>query len=162
MPYWATLRTKSSCEERAEKCLKALGFEVYCPRVAVQRIRSRGRRVKVMRPMFACYVFLLVTGEWHRAVIPPSVLDIVRSDGATPGAVPDAAMAEIRRREAEAFVKSEPPQLKAGAVVRIREGPLDDRLGLCTSVRGSQVVVLLSMFGAERKVRFNRTAVEAV
>jgi hypothetical protein len=34
--------------------------------------------------------------------------------------------------------------------------------GLCTSVRATTVMVLLSMFGAERKLRFDRAAVEAV
>jgi transcription antitermination factor NusG len=104
----------------------------------------------------------LVTGEWHKAVILPSVVGIVRSGSPTPGAVLEAAIAEIRRREAEAVAKPEPTKLKPGAIERIKEGPLDDRLGLCTSVRAATVMVLLSMFGAERKIRFDPGAVEAV
>jgi hypothetical protein len=47
------------------------------------------------------------------------------------------------------------------AIVRIKGGPLDDRIGMCTGVSANTVTVLLSMFGSERKVRFSRTAVEA-
>lgn len=76
--------------------------------------------------------------------------------------MPDCVIEEIRKREAEIAVKPEPPALRAGSIVRIKGGPLDDRLGLCTSVRAATVMVLLSMFGAERKLRFSRAAVEAV
>ena len=65
----------------------------------------------------------LVTGECHKAVILPSVVGIVRSGSPTPGAVLEAANAEIRRREAEAVAKPEPTKLKPGAIVRIQEGP---------------------------------------
>jgi hypothetical protein len=71
-------------------------------------------------------------------------------------------MAEIRRREAEEAPSPEPRKLKAGALVRIREGPLDERIDLCTSARANTVMVLLSMFGTERKIRFSRAAIEAV
>ena len=76
--------------------------------------------------------------------------------------MPDCAFTEIRRREAEGGPALWPPKLKAGALVRIKEGPLDDRIGLCRSVRAATVMVLLSMFGSERKIRFSRAAVEAV
>jgi hypothetical protein len=76
--------------------------------------------------------------------------------------VPDAVIEEIRKREAEIIAKPEPQSRKPGAIVRIKGGPLDDRLGLCTSVRSTTATVLLLMFGTERKLRFDRAAIEAV
>jgi transcription antitermination factor NusG len=161
--YWAALRVKTNCESKVELCLKALGLSAYCPRSRRQRIGSRGRRVTSIRPMFPNYLFILVTGQWRPALSIPSVSNAIKFGGtAAPSEVPDAVIEEIRRREAEIVATRDPPSLKAGSIVRIKGGPLDDRLGLCTSVRATTVMVLLSMFGTERRVKFDRAAVEAV
>ena len=161
--YWAALRVKTNCESKVELCLEALGLSAYCPRSRRERIGSRGRRVTSVRPTFPNYLFILVTGQWRPALTIPSVSNAIKFGGAAaPSAVPDAVIEEVRRREAEEAHKPRPPKLKAGVIVRIKEGPLDDRIGMCTSVRANTVMVLLSMFGAERKVKFDRAAVEAV
>jgi len=113
--------------------------------------------------MFPNYLFILVTGQWRPALSIPSVSNAIKfGSAAAPSAVPDAVIEEIRRREAEIVATRDSPSLKAGSIVRIKGGPLDDRLGLCTSVRPTTVMVLLSMFGTERRIKFDRTAVEAV
>ena len=160
--YWAALRVKTNCESKVELCLKALGLSAYCPRSRRERIGSRGRRVISITPMFPNYLFILVTGQWRPALSIPSVSKAIKFGGDAPSAVPDCVIAEIRKREAEIIAKPEPQSLKPGTIVRIKGGPLDDRLGLCTSVRSTTVMVLLSMFGTERKLRFDRAAVEAV
>jgi transcription antitermination factor NusG len=160
--YWAALRVKTNCESKVQLCLKALGLSAYCPRSRHERVGRRGKRVTSIRPMFPNYLFILVTGQWRPALSIPSVSKAIKFGGDAPSAVPDAVIEEIRKREAEEAHNPEPPKLKAGAIVRIKEGPLDDRLGLCTSVRANTVMVLLSMFGSERKIRFSRAAVEAV
>jgi transcription antitermination factor NusG len=160
--YWAALRTKTNCEAKAELCLKAIGLDAYCPRARHERIGRRGKRVMTIRPMFPNYLFILINGRWRPALSIPSVSNAIKFGDAAPSAVPDCVIEEIRRREAEVVVKPEPPKLKAGAIVRIKGGPLNDRIGMCTSVSANTVMVLLSMFGAERKVKFDRAAVEAV
>jgi transcription antitermination factor NusG len=55
-----------------------VGFEVYFPRVSEERRGRRGKRIVVNRPMFACYILLLVTGEWRPALSIPSVTNAVR------------------------------------------------------------------------------------
>ena len=155
--YWAALRCMANREERAARCLSAVGFEVYVPQTLVPRVGSHGRRKWVRRPMFACYLFILVTGEWRPAFSIQSVVGIVRNGGVSvPGAVPNCAIEEIRRRESEAMAataKPEPQNIKVGAVVRITGGALDDRIGVCTSVRANTVKVLLSFFGVERAIQ---------
>jgi transcription antitermination factor NusG len=105
----------------------------------------------------------LVTGQWRPALSIPSVSNAIKFGGAdAPSAVPDCVIEEIRKREADIIAKPEPKSLKPGSIVRIKGGPLDDKLGLCTSVRATTVMALISMFGTERKLRFDRAAVEAV
>jgi transcription antitermination factor NusG len=102
--------------------------------------------------MFPNYLFILVTSQWRPALSIPSVSNAIKFGGAAaPSAVPDCVIEEIRKREAEEAHKPEPRALTAGSIVKIKGGPLDDRLGLCTSVRATTVMVLLSMFGSERK-----------
>jgi transcription antitermination factor NusG len=163
MSYWAALRTKTNCEARAELCLKAIGLDAYCPRARHVRIGRRGKRVTSIRPMFPNYLFILVTGQWRPALSIPSVSNAIKFGGAAaPSAVPNAVIEEIKRREAEIAVKHDPPRVTAGSIVKIKGGPLHDKLGLCTSVRATTVMVLISMFGHERKIRFSRAAVETV
>jgi transcription antitermination factor NusG len=113
--------------------------------------------------MFPNYLFILVTGQWRPALSIPSVSNAIKFGGtAAPSAVPDAVIEEIRKREAEIAATRHPPSLKVGSIVRIKGGPLDERLAICTSVRATTVMVLLSMFGTERRIKFDRAAVEAV
>jgi transcription antitermination factor NusG len=151
-------------EERAARCRSAVGFEVYVPQKLVPRVGAHGKRKWVKRPMFACYLFILITGEWRPAFSIQSVVGIVRNGGeSAPGAVPNCAIEEIRRRESEAMAvtaKPKPQKIKVGAVVRIKGGALDDRIGVCTSVHANTVKVLLSFFGVERAIQFSRAAVE--
>jgi hypothetical protein len=87
-------------------------------------------------------------------------MGMVRNGGsAMPGAIPDAVVAEIRRREAEG--EPRPKELGAGGIARIKGGPLDDRFGLCVRVSDTRAMVLLSMFGTERTIQFARDMVEA-
>jgi transcription antitermination factor NusG len=80
--------------------------------------------------MFPNYLFILVTGQWRPALSIPSVSNAIKfGSAAAPSAVPDAVIEEIRKREAEEAHNPEPPKLKAGAIVSIKDGPLDDRLG---------------------------------
>jgi hypothetical protein len=64
---------RANCETRAEGCLRAVGFEVYFPQVREERRGRRGKRIVVKRPMFACYIFLQITGVWRPVLSIPSV-----------------------------------------------------------------------------------------
>jgi hypothetical protein len=78
MAYWAALRTRANCETRAERCLRAVGFEVYFPQMREERRGRRGQRSVVKRPMFACYIFLLITGQWRPALSIPSIRNAIK------------------------------------------------------------------------------------
>jgi transcription antitermination factor NusG len=188
-PYWAVLRTKGGCETRAERCLRQIGFKVYCPRFVQERLGRTGRRVKLARPLFASYLFILIVREWRTAFAIPSVVGAVKSGGPAPSAVPDETIAAIRARE-RAGPTVKPDKLKVGSVVRIVEGPFSERIGTCTAINATgaahdsglsrrsrrsrrwrlepatveakDVTVLLSLFGAEREIRFRRASVRAV
>lgn len=54
---WYVLKTKPKQEIRAVQNLENQGFEAYCPKLTVEKIR-RGTRKKVVEPMFPSYVFV--------------------------------------------------------------------------------------------------------
>ncbi len=121
---WYVLRSKSRKEEVVYHQLKTKGFESYFPRMRVNPVNPRARKLK---PYFPGYLFVHIdledlgisTFQWM-----PHTLGFVSFDG-EPAAVPDHLIAALRSRlqeinEAggELFDGLEP-----GDTVRIHDGP---------------------------------------
>lgn len=159
MSYWAVFRVRAGRLRLAESGLKALGFVVYAPRWSEVRVHH-GKRHKHTRQMLGSYVFISVTEEWRAVRKLPSVIGYIRgASTAGPVPVPDAVIEALRARERDGPPARSGDRLAVGDPVRVVGGPFAERLGTCAAVGQNDVVVLISVFGAEREIRIRRAAV---
>ncbi len=151
---WYVLRTKPRKEDVVWRQVKSRGLEVFYPRLRVNPVNPRARKI---RPYFPGYMFVradldavgLSTFQWL-----PHAIGLV-SFGGEPAAVPDNLIYAIQRKvDAIAAAGGEVfDGLRQGDAVRIQEGPFagykaifDERLPGTERVR-----VLLSML-SDRQV----------
>src|SRR5215831_48080 len=162
MPYWCACRLQPHREALALHCLSLAGFEAYYPRVADRRIRH-GRRVVLTPALFPGYAFVLIRLQWHAARWAPGTLGLIM-DGVGPAKVPDAVIAEIRRREVDGLIElAPPPPLRRGARVRILRGPFTGHLAIFADMRPRErVEILLQLLGGEQRVTLAKKDIEVV
>jgi transcriptional antiterminator RfaH len=162
MAYWACAQLQTSREQFALHCLETVaGFEVYAPRI---RAPKHARRSAVTtRPLFPGYAFVLIVLQWHAARWCPGVVRLV-TDGGVPARVPDAVIAELRKRERRGVVElPEPPGLRQGAPVRVTRGPFQSLTGLYAGqAPHERVAILLSVLGGQQRVTLPKDAIAAV
>ena len=78
--------------------------------------------------------------------------------------MPDAVIAEIRRREVDGLIElAPPPPLRRGARVRILRGPFTDHLAIFADMRPRErVEILLQLLGGEQRVTLAKNDIESV
>ncbi|HFC29569.1 MAG TPA: transcriptional activator RfaH, partial [Oceanospirillales bacterium] len=57
MKQWLAVHSKPRQETIAEENLARQGFEVYCPKIQIER-KKRGKRIKVIEALFPRYLFV--------------------------------------------------------------------------------------------------------
>jgi transcription elongation factor/antiterminator RfaH len=122
--HWYALRSKPRKEEVLWRQLSAQGYEVYFPRLRVNPVNPRSKK---LRAYFPGYMFINVdleevgrsTFNWM-----PHAIGLV-SFGGEPASVPDNLVHAVRKRvEAIAEAGGELFQdLKKGDKIRISDGP---------------------------------------
>lgn len=125
MEHWYALNTKPHQERRVAAHLRRRRLEVCLPLVRVNPVNPRAARE---RPYFPGYLFVQL--DWLTAggsaiQWTPGLRRLVEFDG-TPGIVPDAFIAELRRRLAQISAAGGLAfdDLHPGDRVRITTGPL--------------------------------------
>jgi transcriptional antiterminator RfaH len=164
MLRWYLIRTKPASESLAVTNLDRQGYEVYWPR-AIQAVRSNGRWRDRVVSLFPGYVFLHLN-EGKQALNPVSstvgVLNVVRF-GSNHAVVPDRVIHDLQARADPSTGLQQlnhTSKLKAGAVVRIRMGPLDGLEGVFERHAGvERVLLLLEVLGQSTSVCVPRDAV---
>jgi transcriptional antiterminator RfaH len=161
MPYWAAARAQPQREALAQHFLQQVGYTVYLPRLREHRI-SHGRKIETRPPLFPGYLFVRIVIGWWQAQWCPATRGLVLNCG-LPVRVPEAVLAEIRKRERNGLVElPKPPPFKAGERVRIGRGAFRGRLGLYDGQPAPErIAVLLQLLGAERRLELAADAVEA-
>jgi transcription antitermination factor NusG len=159
--HWICARLDARRERVAEHFLRLAGFEIYIPLIRETRIRRR-RPVELLLPLFPCYCFVAVEGQWRAARWSIGVSAIVMN-GVSPARVPDNVIAAIRAREVRGAV--ELPKtlgLRVGDQVRISSGPFEGHLGLYSGMRPHErCEVLLQLLGSRQRVELPRAAISA-
>jgi transcription antitermination factor NusG len=153
--YWYALRSKSRKEDIVWRQLRDQGFDVFYPRLRVQPVNPRSRKV---RPYFPGYLFVkadlgevgISTFQWM-----PHSLGLV-SFGGEPSLVPENLIHAIRQRveEIEAAGGEVFDGLKPGDPITIDYGPFEGYEAIFdTRLPGSERVrVLLQLLNSKRQV----------
>ncbi len=153
--HWYALRSKPRKEDVVWRLLKTQGYEVFYPRLRVQPVNPRSRKV---RPYFPGYMFVQVdinevglsTFQWM-----PHALGLV-TFGDEPAIVPDNLIYAIQKRVDEiAAVGGELfDGLKRGDKIVISAGPFAGYEAIFdVRLPGSERVrVLLQLLNSQRQV----------
>lgn len=153
--YWYALRSKPRKEEVVWRQVRAQGFEAYYPRLRVNPVNPRSRK---LRPYFPGYLF--VNADLEQVGVSlfqwmPHAMGLV-SFGGEPANVPENLIYTIQKKVDE-IAKAGGELfhgLQPGDVVRISEGPFRGYEAIFdTRIPGSERVrVLLELLGNQRRV----------
>lgn len=153
--HWYALRSKPRKEDVVWRQLRTQGFEVYYPRLKVQPVNPRSRKV---RPYFPGYMFVkadieevgLSTFQWM-----PHALGLV-SFGEEAAVVPENLIHAIRKRVDEIAAAGGElfDGLSQGDQVMISSGPFSGYEAIFDArLPGSERVrVLLQLLNSQRQV----------
>jgi transcription antitermination factor NusG len=158
--HWYTIRSKPRKEEVLWNQLRAQDFEVFFPRLKVQPINPRARKLK---PYFPGYMFVNVdldevgisTFQWM-----PHAIGLVSFDG-TPATVPENLILAIKKRvEQIAAAGGEVfDGLKPGDEVRISDGVFAGYEAIFdTRLPGSERVRVLIQMLSDRRLAVEMSA----
>lgn len=152
---WYALRSKPRKEDAIWRQLRSDGFEVFYPRLKVNPVNPRSRKIK---PYFPGYMFVLVDLEEtgvSRFQWMPHTLGLV-SFGGEPAHVPENLIVELRRRVLEISEAGGElfDGLKPGDSVRISSGPFEGYEAIFDArLPGSERVrVLLELLTSKRRL----------
>lgn len=142
-PWWVA-HVRSRQEKALARECRSRGVPFYLPLREHRPSRGRRRRVSFL-PLFPGYLFIRGDLEHER-------LEILRTNLCVNVlAVLDQEalgfdLAQVRRLQESGLPLRAHPELKAGSVVRIAEGPFEGMTGRVTSVRGKDRFVVAVRF----------------
>jgi transcriptional antiterminator RfaH len=140
-PRWYLVQAKPRQAERAESNLMRQGYQVFHPRLKVERIR-RGRRLETEESLFPNYLFIRLqrwVDNWYPLRSTRGVARLV-GFGDEPLPVADVLIDEIQRRVSEQPTE---PVLHCGQKVQILDGPFRGLDAIFKAHQGEQRVLLL-------------------
>jgi transcriptional antiterminator RfaH len=165
MRRWYLIHTKPAGEREAQRQLQRQDYQTYLPRL-IQTVRRKGLPRVQIGPLFPRYLFLNLD-EGRQCLAPVhstfGVARVVRF-GARFATVPDAIVRQLREREdpLTGLHALQLPHLTPGTPVRVTAGVFAGLEGVFEREEGAdRVVVLLSLLGQERQVRFPAELVSA-
>jgi transcriptional antiterminator RfaH len=158
---WYALRSKPRKEEVVWKQVRTQGYEAYFPRLRVNPVNPRSRK---LRPYFPGYLFVNADLEEVGVSVfqwMPHSIGLV-SFGGEPAAVPENLILTLRKRVEEISAAGGEvfDGLHPGDVVRISDGPFRGYEAIFdTRLPGSERVrVLLELLGSQRRVPMELSA----
>ena len=151
--HWYVYRSKPNKEMFLAEQLELRRIEVFCPRIRVQVVNPRARKV---RSYFPGYLFIhadLNSSNFSGFQFMPGAAGLVTFGGETPN-VPDGLISAIRQRvdEINAAGGELLEALKPGAEVVIHSGPLSGYQGIFDErLPGTERVRVLLKFLKDRQ-----------
>jgi transcriptional antiterminator RfaH len=165
MRRWYLIHTKPAGEREAQLQLERQDYQTYLPRL-IHTVRRRGLPRVQLAPLFPRYLFLNLD-EGRQCLAPVhstlGVAGVVRF-GARFATVPEAIVRQLRERADPhtGLHTLQLPHLTPGTPVRVTAGVFAGLEGVFEREEGAdRVVVLLSLLGEERPVRFPAGLVSA-
>ena len=153
-PQWYALYTRSHCEQLVCDQLRAKGFHLFLPKVAMWSRRGALRRL-IPAPMFSSYLFL------HHAMDKYSYLAVRQARGLVRilgerwdrlAVVPDAEIEAIQKVLRGQLPALPHPYLREGQRVRITRGALAGVEGILVQNKPDKGLLVLSIELLQRSV----------
>ncbi len=150
--YWLVVRTKIRREKWAGDNIEHQGFGVYNPLVAIELSLVQ---VKI-ESLFPGYLFVYTpNGQWRVLTGTFGVVGVVMYGG-VPARISELEIDRVRAREDENGIVRLPSALqserrpKFGDTIRVKDGPFEDREGICVGSRGlERTTVLMDFLGGK-------------
>lgn len=163
---WYAARTKPRQDQVAVENLARQNFQIYSPRVTIERIR-RGRITTGLEQFFPGYLlihFALSDASWRAINSTRGVSRLISfSENGIPTAFPvgEIERLQVREKRGELF-HTDISRVRRGDCVRLKVGPAADKIGRVLWTRGERIEFLLSLLGRETKVKAPLHLVEVV
>ncbi|UCG26116.1 MAG: hypothetical protein JSW55_09085 [Chloroflexota bacterium] len=162
MSQWYAVHTKPRVERRVAVVLQQRGLETFLPETTV--VTASKKRKKA--PFFPSYLFMRVDLATDNPAMwqwTPGLRHIV-AYGGWPAPIPDEVinLIEVKLGELESKGSELSHPFEPGDVVRIKNGPFSDMLGIFDgpSTPSEQVLVLMGSLNNSVKVRVPVSALE--
>lgn len=119
--HWYLIKTRPGQTERAVRELSNQGYEVFCPKILVQRVRA-GKRIQKTEPLFPGYLFIELseTGSNWRPIRSTRGVAHIVSFGNRPAIVPTQIVENLQERTS---VQDEQHDLSPQQPISIEAGP---------------------------------------
>jgi len=140
-PRWYLVQSKPRQADRAEINLCNQGYQVFHPRLRIERIR-RGQRIRTQESLFPNYLFIRLQpwiDDWSPLRATRGVAKMVRF-GPLPLPVDDALIEEIRHRT---DMHEQTPALRPSDQVEIIKGPFRGLDAIFQAYEGERRALLL-------------------
>jgi transcriptional antiterminator RfaH len=140
-PNWYVVQSKPRQVERAQLNLERQGYEVFLPRITVERVQRKQRHL-AEEPLFPNYLFIRLqrwVDNWYPLRSTRGVSRLV-AFGNEPVPVDERLIDAIAQRCAEC---AGPPALEPGQPVEILDGPFAGLGAIFQTRHGEQRVQLL-------------------
>lgn len=163
---WYVAQTEPFRGILAEAEIKALGFEVFNPKIKTTRVWSRGRTTESVSHYIPGYIFTRFdidedTG-WQRINDARGVKEFMWAAPETPARVRDSAMEPLMGLCVDGFLPgrlSGETLFKVGQVVKVKGGIFS---GPVTAVALKRLTVMMEIFGAKREIMLAKKDVESI
>jgi len=157
---WYCIQTQARSEAKAAHNLRQQGYEVYDPRVKVDRRRAVAKEVE---PLFPNYIFPnLVVGrdDFHPIIRTPGVVSFVRF-GLWLATVPDSIILDLKRHENEQGIHSIPKHDYApGDAIKIRSGVFQGYEAIVQAKKHDRIIVFFDLATQEARLELEYKDVE--
>lgn len=151
--HWFVARTHIRMEEKAERDLKDIGFEVFLP-MEKRWVKHARRKEQKSYPLFTSYIFIRIdpSKQGFYAVKNTHGIERLLGSCGVPLSIPERLIEMLKDLEEIGCYDetSIVPNLPAGSKVKIVEGPFTEFIGtLKAASKRKSVEVLLDLFGRE-------------
>jgi len=145
---WYVLYTKPKNEKKVAEKLQNMGFEVYCPLIAVFRQWS-DRKKKIQMPLFHSYVFVNTT-EANRAQVfeVPGAVRYLFWLG-KPAIVKDQEITTLREWLSQDYKSISTLPYTPGEKITVPAGPFAGQAAVVKDFRGKKLRMKLEVLGIE-------------
>lgn len=149
---WYVVQAKPGQVERAAAELENQGFDVFLPKISIEKLK-RGKRVELVEPLFPGYLFIYLSemeSNWRPIRSTRGVAKMI-TFGNTPAIVPHEVIETLRSKLRS---EKEPEhQLKVNQKVEIAEGPFRGLDAVFLQYDGEQrAFLLLELLGRWQKL----------